>query len=487
MASKGKILIVDDEPDVVGLIRTLLVTEGYDVISAHNGEEGLIKANQENPDIVLIDIKLPGMDGNKLLKRIKENNPLQSVVMITAYADVDNAVTSLKFGADDFIRKPFDNAYLIHIVNKSFERKTMLKEKEDLKKKYEKLIKRKHMSKKENLILYGLTRYPGLSDKEISEKIHIPRTTLTGVKNKLKKRGVYNCINIPNFTALGFELMSVISFELNPSTSQNRILNNCSGILKKKDVIYAQITDLEGLLICIFRDYTEYKKEIEPYINELVYGNYFKRIYIHHFPLKLSKIIRFMDFSPIIRRLFEIEDKPDAKNDFMNYHGLNKISKTDGMLIKVLAAYPELSDAEIAKKVSLSRSRVSQIKKKLITEGFIKSSVFPDLTNLRVNLISVMSLGVNPKCSPKERENQINNVSSESSIIFSVLTDTEFLSIHLLKDYDHYKEVYENMDRIGRESNFIADEMKTILLPVENIGSTKIDFASIVDKMFPTD
>ncbi len=481
MAAKGRVLIIDDEPDIVGLIRNLLENDGYEVIEAYRGEEGLIKATQENPDIVLIDIKLPDIDGNKLLKRIKETNPKQSVIMITAYADVDNAITSLKFGADDFIRKPFDNVHLIHIVNKSFERRQIEREREYLKSKYDKLVKGKDMSKKDKLVLYSLTKYSVLSDKEISERIGIPRTTLTGIKNKLKGRGMYKRVNIPNFPALGFELISVIAGELNPSVSYHIDIERESEILRKEEVVYAQITDLEGLLICISNNYTEYKRDIEPNLNELIYNNYFKRLYVYHFPLRISRIIRFMDFSPLLYKLFEIEGEFDIDECFMSDTEQKRISKTEKNVINALVGNPEFSDAEIADKVSLSRARVSQIKKRLTEERIIKSAIFPDLKNIGGNIISIISGVLNPKCTSEGMKNLIDTMKSEATSIFSVLSNTEFLSIHVLEDYDNYKDTYNKIEMAGKENGCITKELKTILLPVEKVKSERIDFHSILE------
>ncbi|NIS62136.1 MAG: response regulator, partial [Proteobacteria bacterium] len=89
---KGKILIVDDVPDTVNIVEKLFKSEGYDVFTASTGEEGIRKTAQVKPDVILLDINLPGIDGNVALRKIKRENPDQSVVMLTAYATVDNAI-----------------------------------------------------------------------------------------------------------------------------------------------------------------------------------------------------------------------------------------------------------------------------------------------------------------------------------------------------------------------------------------------------------
>ena len=131
-SSKGKVLIVDDASDTLEIIQKLLSFEGYDVILASTGEEGVRKVEEEKPEVVLMDINLPGIDGTEALKRIRDMNPIQSVIMLTAYATVDNAIRALKEGATDFIKKPFENEHLIHIVNQSLEKYRTLKERDKL-------------------------------------------------------------------------------------------------------------------------------------------------------------------------------------------------------------------------------------------------------------------------------------------------------------------------------------------------------------------
>ncbi|MGB9627399.1 MAG: GGDEF domain-containing response regulator [Thermodesulfobacteriota bacterium] len=129
---KGKVLIVDDAPDTLAILQKLLQFEGYEVILASSGEEGVSKAETEKPEVILMDINLPGIDGNEALRRIRKTNPFQSVVMLTAFATVDNAIQALKEGATDFIKKPFENEHLVHIVNQCLEKYHTLREKEKL-------------------------------------------------------------------------------------------------------------------------------------------------------------------------------------------------------------------------------------------------------------------------------------------------------------------------------------------------------------------
>ena len=101
-----KILIVDDEKNIVDIIAFNLKKEGYTVITAADGEEGVQKAMEENPDLILLDIMMPKMDGYEVCKKIREkkNTP---IIMLTARAEELDKVLGLELGADDYVTKPF--------------------------------------------------------------------------------------------------------------------------------------------------------------------------------------------------------------------------------------------------------------------------------------------------------------------------------------------------------------------------------------------
>jgi PAS domain S-box-containing protein len=102
----NKILLIDDEPDILRVLSLSLKTDGYDVATAQSGEEGLDVFKKENPDIIITDIKMPGMDGIELLEKIKDLEPDKEVIIITGHGDIDNAIEALKYGASDYINKP---------------------------------------------------------------------------------------------------------------------------------------------------------------------------------------------------------------------------------------------------------------------------------------------------------------------------------------------------------------------------------------------
>lgn len=102
----NRILLIDDEPDIVRVLSMSLKADGYDVIPAHSGAEGIEIFEKEKPEIVLTDIKMPGMDGIEVLKQVKSIEPESEVIIITGHGDIDNTIEALQYGASDFINKP---------------------------------------------------------------------------------------------------------------------------------------------------------------------------------------------------------------------------------------------------------------------------------------------------------------------------------------------------------------------------------------------
>lgn len=108
-----KILIVDDEKAIVDLMRRSLMMEGYETVCAFCGEEAIHKVEVERPDIILLDIRMPDMDGYEVLQRIQEFDETIPVIFITAHDKRYNKILGLELGADDFISKPFDIKELV--------------------------------------------------------------------------------------------------------------------------------------------------------------------------------------------------------------------------------------------------------------------------------------------------------------------------------------------------------------------------------------
>ena len=102
-----RVLAVEDEPRLLSMLERGLAAAGYQVETAANGEDGVVLADDEAIDLVLLDIALPDLDGHEVLARIRARRPALPVLMLTARADLDHKVRALDAGADDYLTKPF--------------------------------------------------------------------------------------------------------------------------------------------------------------------------------------------------------------------------------------------------------------------------------------------------------------------------------------------------------------------------------------------
>jgi two-component system phosphate regulon response regulator PhoB len=172
---KENILIVDDEEDVLELVQYNLTREGYNTIAAVSGEEAVNKAKTALPDLVILDLMLPGMDGFEVCRRLKSDSKTQMIpiIMLTAKSEESDVVVGLELGADDYVTKPFSPKVLIARVRRTLQR-TMARDLEKAPLKIHELIidpsRRQVLIKNKPVdltftefnILYTLAKRPGL-------------------------------------------------------------------------------------------------------------------------------------------------------------------------------------------------------------------------------------------------------------------------------------------------------------------------------------
>jgi two-component system, OmpR family, KDP operon response regulator KdpE len=121
---KQTILVVDDEPKLVGLLRTILEKEGYTVIEAHNGYQAIEKVRDQMPDLVVMDVMMPEMDGFEALTEVRKASNVP-VIMLTVQATEADKVRGLELGADDYVAKPFEHRELVSRVRAALRRASL--------------------------------------------------------------------------------------------------------------------------------------------------------------------------------------------------------------------------------------------------------------------------------------------------------------------------------------------------------------------------
>ena len=121
--SHNSVLIIDDDIKLCNVLSLVINKAGYTTYTANDGRTGIEMLHKESPAVVVLDLRMPGMDGIEVLKQIKKISSETPVIIITAYSRVQSAVEAIKLGAYDYLSKPFDNDEIVITVQKGYQRK----------------------------------------------------------------------------------------------------------------------------------------------------------------------------------------------------------------------------------------------------------------------------------------------------------------------------------------------------------------------------
>ncbi|NOX32850.1 MAG: response regulator [Deltaproteobacteria bacterium] len=245
-----KILIVDDEAGIRKVLKITLESSGYEVCLAPDGEAGLTAFIEKNPDLVITDIKMPGIDGIEFLKQIKSIAPETEVIMITGHGDMDLAVKSLKHDAADFITKPIDSLDLESAIKKARDRILITRNIKSYMDDLENLVKEKDkkINESEKLVIIGQT-IAGMSHaiKNIAGGLKGSSFVIEqGIEHEnrdyLKQGWEMMKANIDKITKLSLDLLNYakttrLDFKLeNPNKPAREIMQLMKHLAKEKNI-----------------------------------------------------------------------------------------------------------------------------------------------------------------------------------------------------------------------------------------------------------
>ena len=124
----NSVLIIDDDIKLCNVLSLVIKKAGYTTYTANDGRTGIEMLHKESPAVVVLDLRMPGMDGIEVLKQIKKISSETPVIIITAYSRVQSAVEAIKLGAYDYLSKPFDNDEIVFTVQRAIKERAMQQE-----------------------------------------------------------------------------------------------------------------------------------------------------------------------------------------------------------------------------------------------------------------------------------------------------------------------------------------------------------------------
>ena len=346
------------------------------------------------------------------------------------------------------------------------------------------------LTKNEKKVLYGITRYPTVTDSELADIIHVKLSTLTSIKRRLSDSGYYRTLMIPLVNRLGCELLAIIYMQFNPVIPLRERVETTKKTIEVFDEIFFSVGEEEkGFSMSLSQNYTNIGR-----INEIRTETFGKlglleKEYPHEviFPFETSHIHRFFDFSTVLQHLFRLEDSsppPQTTPLFRNIETIELTAK-EKKVYSALVEYPTETTQQIGDRVGLSRHTIARMKKQFFEDGILYRLTLPNLKALGVDILTVYHISFNPHKAPSITE--LASLDSSSTVFFaSRKFEAVFLSAY--PTYQDYKEDEMNKIRYLKENNLFSHAPFVSPYMFEHMAIIKdFDFVPLVRKILKTD
>jgi DNA-binding MarR family transcriptional regulator len=347
------------------------------------------------------------------------------------------------------------------------------------------------LNKNEKLVLYGLVKFPLYNDRELSEKIKLKMTTVTAIKNRLKKNGYYYTVRIPVLQNLGCELMMASIMHYNPLKSDRERIKAHNEVLGENvpEIIFSVTEADQGFCLGIAKNFTEVYSAIENLErnyreNEIIESS--KPNY-YFFPFEYSKIFNFFDYAPIIKHTFNVSLKGDSDSfaaKEMPKTDITKLSNVEKRVLYGLIKYPDIPDSKIAETIDVTRQVVSKLKKSFESDGIIKTLKIPNLKKLGFEIMAVSHYGHNPKIPLEKRGKGIKQVLEDFPQIFMISGNLESLMINICRDFTEFQDLKNKAYGHYKKQEYLIEEPVIMIFSIPNLKTiVEHDYAALLAKI----
>jgi DNA-binding MarR family transcriptional regulator len=302
-------------------------------------------------------------------------------------------------------------------------------------------MSKERISTNEELTLFGLTRFPTYNDRQLSEKLNIKMSTITAIKNRLKRNGLFTTVRVPFMYNLGCELMSVIYARLNPLIPHNTMVKTMTKVLKGLPECVWAATDPSNLIaVTVSRNYTDVKRYVEKAFNTFIEKDYLERdrFEMYHYPFGQSSFFRYFDYAPLLLDSFGIKSKEGPKRILtqLEKKEIRNLTKIEKKTLLGLVSYPDLLDNNVAKKIGVTRQSVTKMKKRFESEGFLQTLKIPNVHKLGFDIFLYIRPKFNPQIALKKNwQSNILKAYDMSRWVFVASSDLEAALLVMGKDY----------------------------------------------------
>jgi DNA-binding MarR family transcriptional regulator len=341
----------------------------------------------------------------------------------------------------------------------------------------------KDLSPNEKAVFHALVRHTALNDRELSEKVAVKLSTVTAIKNRLKSRGFFMTVRVPQLQRLGCELLSVNYAHLNASVPAPKRLEVGRSLLADFPEIYYLASDERaGFALSLNRNYSSAKQNTERFFrvyseSEFLLPEGYEAV---HFPFGQSRISAFFDGASILARDFGVEEREErrapreAPREFAVRNPAVDLSRIEKKVFRGLVANPDLHDSSVAKQIDVTRQTVTKMRKNFEALGLIRTVRVPNLQMLGYEVLCLLHQRYRPSQTLEVRGTLEEPFYDKLPVVFRVAGDTEAVEILAFHNFKEHVEAMVAVSKFNRENRFVAREPVSFtfalrdLFPIKN-------------------
>ena len=346
--------------------------------------------------------------------------------------------------------------------------------------------KSKKLSENEERILYGQVRFPLLNDRELADTLDFKMTTLTAIKNRLKKNGYLSKLRIPMFHKFDCELLQVSfgsAFPLEPASDMWKLIHQGD---RKKPRCFLALKDLhQNLYLQVFKNYTEanlINNRLQKSLSKFRFYEDigFKRLL---FPYQLVKNTNYFDYGNVLHQTFGITDKliRGGKQEAKKLSRPLKLSKLDKKILYGLVKYPSLADSSICKKINTTRQAVARMRKKLEKDGVMKMVKIPDLSKMGYRMFVLYSTMLDSNKNKQLIKEGMNKISEIMPPVFQISGDIQNVHLSAFQDFEHYQKATNEFYSFFTEKELFSEPPVSIPFSIPSSKTSfKLDCSPVI-------
>ena len=353
-------------------------------------------------------------------------------------------------------------------------------------------MKKFDLTQKEKLVIYGLVKYPKLTDKELSEKLKLKQSTVTSIRNRLKTNGYFRKLIIPRLQNMGCQMLVNIYTSFSPLIPlEERVAITGEAIEVFEEIFFSVGEQDKGFSLSLSKDYATIGK-----INDIRTQTFGGRGLLEEeypnmvvFPFDISRVYRFFDFSPLLKKSFnfEFDDEEDVINIAFRHTKDVELTDTEKNVFCMMVSYPELSDENIGREIGVSRHTVSRLRRGFESENLIRRINLPEIEKFGFEILVFYHIRFDPR-NPPNMDNDDAAMLMSGSTVFFASRQFEAVMIGVYSDYDDFRSENMKIMQLLKQNRWIAEDPKVLSYSLSKMAFIKdFKFAPITQKIVGCD